>query len=102
MSCHDEDRDKIYLGDWGTAIILDTEEDLADATAVSIEVMKPNRSMTTVTGEKIDTTKIRYILTSSEAAFDQAGEYRLQAKVVMPTGVWYGATTRMTIYKRFQ
>lgn len=101
MSCL-IDADKIYIGDHGTAIILDTEEDLTGADALTIEAAKPGLLAVGVSwdGTQVETTKIRIV--TEEGDIDVAGEWRLQAKVVMPSGTWYGKTVRMMVHKRFQ
>lgn len=91
---------KIYIGDTGTAIVLDTGQSLAGASSVSIVALKPNGA-TSVTwvGAVVETTKISF--TAPVGTFDQAGEWKLQALVVLPTGSWRGETARLTVYWPF-
>lgn len=90
---------KVYVGDIGTDIILDTGHALAGATSVSIEVLKPDSTVASWTGAITATTKVHFI--SIAGTFNVAGEYRLQAKAVMPSGTWLGETVSLTVYTPF-
>lgn len=100
MNCAVIEQDKIYVGDVGTAIILDTEEDLTDASAVTIEVRKPNGKEVTWTGAKFETTKVKYVIVIDD--LDQSGKYHMQTKVITPTGSWRGGTVPMEVYKKWK
>jgi len=90
---------KVYVGDIGTELLLDTGQALATATALTIEVLKPDSTTASWTGAVSATTKIRFV--SAAGTFNIAGEYRLQAKAVMPSGTWLGQTVSLTIYTPF-
>ena len=91
---------KTYIGDTGTVIVLDTGQSLSGASSVSIAALKPNGA-TTVTwaGVVVETTKVSF--TAPAGTFDQAGDWRLQAVVVLPSGAWRGETARLTVYLPF-
>ena len=91
---------KVYIGDTGTAIVLDTGQSLAGATASTIEVRKPDGTPVSLTAPVFESTKVRYITLAG--TFDQAGEWLLQAKVTLPTGVWLGETASLTVYRAFE
>lgn len=90
---------KYYAGDTGTEIIVDTCSDITTATTADLLVEKPDGTVETWSGSVYDTTKIRYIVQSGD--FDQAGEYFLQAYVVMPGGTWRGNTTSFRVVAVF-
>ncbi len=90
---------KIYKGDVGTEIILDTGEPLADATVHNIAYK--NASSTGVfVGEVVETTKIRYITTSTDD-LDVAGDWKFQPIVTLPSWSGRGETAVRAIYDDF-
>jgi hypothetical protein len=91
---------KVYIGDTGTALVLDTGQSLAGATAVTIEARKPNGTSVSLAGAVFETTKIRFITLAG--TFDQFGEWRLQARAVLPSGTWLGETVSLTVYRAFE
>jgi len=90
---------KIYVGDTGTELLLDTGQSLAGATTVSIKARKPDGVSVNWVGTVFETTKVRFLTLAD--SFDQAGLWSLQAKVIMPSGVWLGETVNVTVYKAF-
>jgi hypothetical protein len=90
---------KVYVGDIGTDIILDTTHSLVAATAVSIEVLKPDSTTASWAASVTATTKVHFV--SVAGTFDVAGIYRLQAKATLPSGVWLGETVELTVYTPF-
>lgn len=90
---------KVYRGDIGTVIIVNTKEDLTAATVTNIKVKKPNKTEVIWTGEKYETTKIKYIIQEND--FDVAGEYFVQAYIEIPGWKGRGETTSFTVYERF-
>lgn len=91
---------KIYANDDGTAIILDTKEDLATATAYSIEALTPSNAELSWAATIVETTKLRHITATGELL--APGEWRFQAKVTFPDGTWYGDTVRAMVYKKWR
>lgn len=91
--------DKVYIGDTGTAVELDTGVDLSGATVTEIAVQKPDGSAATWAASVTGSTKLRYV--SLAATFDQAGTWRVQAKVTLPSGAWRGETAEFKVYKPF-
>jgi hypothetical protein len=91
--------EKLYVGDTGTAIILDCGTNISTASAMTIEVRKPDGSATTWAATLEGTTSVRY--NTLAATLDQAGDWRLQAKVTIGTGVWRGETVLLTVYPAF-
>ena len=91
---------RFYQGDVGTALIVDTCNDITTATVTNLLVQKPDLSMVTWVGTVFETTKIRYTIQAGD--FDQAGEYRLQSYVEMPSWVGRGDTAIFKVTKAFQ
>lgn len=90
---------KVYVGDTGTQVVLDCGQDISAATARSIEVRKPDGSATSWAASASGTNAVAYI--SQAGTFDQAGAWRLQAKVTLPSGVWRGATAELQVFAPF-
>lgn len=100
MACADE----IYLGDIGTSIQFLVKEcndndpdnpfeefvDISSATNMDIVFLKPDESKAPVTGSFVtDGTDslLKYI--TVDGFLDQAGKWKAQAQITMPTGKWY-------------
>lgn len=90
---------KVYVGDAGTIITLDCGTDISSATARSIEVKKPDGSTTSWAASASGTTALQF--TTVAGTFDQAGTWKLQAKVTIGTGVWRGATVALPVYAAY-
>jgi hypothetical protein len=90
---------KVYVGDIGTVVKLDTGQPLAGATALSIDARRPDGSAVNLTATIVETTKV--MITTDSATFTQPGDWRLQAHVTMPTGEWRGETVALTVYPVF-
>ncbi|HWQ18555.1 MAG TPA: hypothetical protein VN455_02180 [Methanotrichaceae archaeon] len=69
---------KIYIGDVGVEIRLDTGVDIDDATLLAIEVLKPDKTPDEWEATQYGTTQsITYTTIADD--LDQAGTYKLQA-----------------------
>jgi len=90
---------KVYAGDVGTVIVLDTEADLSAAVDVSIVARDPAKADVVWPGVVTDGTKVRYVVQVDDLAL--AGSWRLQARVELPTGTWLGETVKMPVHKPF-
>jgi hypothetical protein len=90
---------KVYTGDAGTELLLDTGTDISAASSVSIEARKPDGTEVSWTGSVSATTKVRYV--SVAGTFDQAGTWRLQAKVTIGTGGWRGESVALRVFEKF-
>ena len=85
----------IFVGDVGTSIELDTGSDLRSATSLQIEATKPSGTKVTWTASVHPTqpTVMRYVTQAND--LDEAGTWKLRAKVTM-TG-WSGSGTMATM-----
>jgi len=86
---------KVYVGDTGTLIELDTGVSLAGATVLEIKARKPNGAAVTWTATA-SATKVRY--TTLAADIDQHGMWLLQASVTLPSGKWLGETAELKVF----
>lgn len=90
---------KVYVGDIGTQIILDCGQDVSAATARSIEVRKPDGSVTSWPAVASGTKAISF--TTVADTLDAPGGWRLQAVVTLPSGKWRGETAWLPVYAAF-
>lgn len=79
---------KVYVGDIGTEIILDTLVDITSATSVSIKARKPDGSAVTWPGAVYGGTSIRYVSQLND--LDMDGVWSLQGHVTSPA--WSGSS----------
>jgi hypothetical protein len=91
---------KVYIGDTGTEVRLDCEQDVSAATQRSIEVRKPGGATVSWAAQASGSNFIQY--TSLVGTFDIPGEWVLQAKVELPTGVWLGESVSLHVYRKFK
>jgi len=70
---------KIYKGDIGVEIRLDTAQSLTGATAMKIKVQKPDGTETEWLAKQYDSTMIYYVTISGDLA--ASGDYILQSYV---------------------
>jgi hypothetical protein len=94
---------KVYVGDVGTVITLDTGIDLTSGT-VSVEYQKPDGVGGVWAGSIAATDSgsshgVRYTTIAGDLDLD--GEWKLQSHAVLPTGEWSGETATMAVYKKF-
>lgn len=90
---------KTYVGDTGTVITLDCGTDISGASALVIKVRKPDRTTTTWTATASGTDSMTF--TTLAGTLDQAGTWRLQAMVTLPSGQWLGETAELEVHKAF-
>lgn len=91
---------KSYVGDTGTAIILDCGQDISAASARSIHARKPDNTVVTWPAIASGSNSIRFDTLAD--TLDQPGTWRLQAHVTLPTGEWSGATAELLVYAAFR
>lgn len=91
---------KVYVGDIGTAIILDCGQDISTASARSIEARRPDGTTVSWNAALDGETSLRF--DTAAGTLNMSGSWKLQAKVVMPSGTWLGETVNLTVYRPFQ
>ena len=90
---------KVYVGDIGTVVTLDCGTDISALSSATIEVRKPNNASASWPASLSGTDFITYTAVSGD--FNQAGAYRLQARVAIGAGVWRGETIVLQVYQNF-
>ena len=90
---------KVYVGDTGTAVIIDCGQDISAATLRSVEMLRPDNFPVSVAASASGANSITF--TTLSGTFDTAGVWKLQPKVTLPTGVWRGETVSLVIYAPF-
>jgi len=95
------DTDKVYVGDTGTAVILDTEEDLSTAISYSILARTPLGAELEWAADIYEVTKLKYVDTLGVIGAI-AGEWRFKTKVSFPYGTWSGDTVRKTVHTKWR
>lgn len=92
--------DKYYVGDIGTAIIVDTGTDISTAIETKLSVKKSDGSSVWWVGSIYNTNYIKYL--TVEGDFSVPGVYMLQSYVKLASGCWFGNTVRFVVSARFQ
>jgi len=94
---------KIYVGDIGTAIILDVGQSILGATTANIKVTLPDKTIVTWVGAVYTKDgSPNYIKFSSiSGTFTQSGTYKMQAYVVLPTWSGSGNTVTFIVFKAY-
>lgn len=87
----------LYVGDVGTAIVLDCVEDISAASALAIQVLKPDGSTATWPAVAEGTTALRF--DTLAGTIDMWGLWRLQPVVTLPGGTWRGKLAELFVYE---
>ena len=92
---------KIYVGAVGLEIILDTEQDITQASKIEMHVRKPDGSL--VVWPAIKGLEGRIIHNTIADELKDPGKYRIQAYVEWGNGAskHHGETYTLTVYKEF-
>lgn len=88
---------KVFKGDLGTKLVVDTDVDISLATVLKIYYIKPDGTKGSWTGTLEGTDSISYT-TTSVSDLGQVGLWILQAYVEMSGGKWYGEAVALNIY----
>jgi len=92
---------KIYEGDIGVEIRLDTGQSLTDATVMKIKVQKPDGTETEWTAAQYSSTTIYYVTVSGDLA--DSGDYILQSYVEWGENSKHtGESVILKIYEPFE
>ncbi len=90
---------KIYVGDIGTVITLDTNESITSATTTDIKVKKGDGTIATWTGSLSGSDSVTY--TTVDGDLSCSGIYKAQAYVVMTGWSGLGETVEFRVYAAF-
>lgn len=92
---------KVYVGDTGTQVVLNTGAAVAGAASLQILVRKPDGSEVTWNATPDGSQSMTYTTDSDD--LNLPGTYLLQAKITTPSGgAWLGQTARLRVYDRFR
>ena len=90
---------KIYVGDIGTVITLDTNESIISATTTDIKVRKGDGTIVTWTGSRFESDSVTY--TTIDGDLSCSGIYKAQAYIIMPDWSGLGETVEFRVYAAF-
>ncbi len=88
---------KVYVGDTGTEILLDTGANLTGNSSLQILVRKPNNTTVLWDAARVGSTSVIKFVTLSNT-LNVAGTWKLQAKVTIPGWSGHGETFTFTVY----
>ena len=88
--------DVVYEGDTGTEILVDVKQDITAALSQTLEVHKPGGEVLHIAATIVEATKVRAL-----CDFDVQGTWKMQPRVVMPTGAWRGITFGVGVRRLF-
>jgi len=91
---------KVYVGDIGTVITLDTNETISSATTTDIRVKKGDGTITNWPGSLSGTDSVTYTITEDDLSCP--GIYKVQAYVVMASWSGLGETAEFQVYDTFE
>ena len=95
--------DKVFVGDVGTAIILDCGEDVSGGSNPRIAYQKPSYE-SGASGEWVaevyQSNYLKYVTVDGD--LDEAGDYRVQAKLTLSGWTGRGETALFKVYGVFQ
>jgi len=92
---------KIYKGDVGVEIRLDTSQSLTGATAMKIKVRKPDGTEAEWAAQQCNSTTIYYVTASGDLA--ASGDYVLQSYVEWREDSKHtGESVKLRIYDQFE
>ena len=87
--------EELCIGDWGTEIVLDTEEDISTATDLRIVGTKPGGVAVDWEAVIEETTKVKYVTVEDD--IDTVGTWELRARVISPAGQWTGNRAKVRV-----
>ena len=96
--------EEIHLDDVGTVFEVELQEndvtlDISAATTKALLFQKPDGTVVTQTAAFTtdgSDGKIQYITVADD--LDQSGNWKLQARVTLPTGTWSSSTSKFKVY----
>lgn len=92
---------KPYVGDIGTIINVDMQQDISTATNLKFYVRKPDFTVVEWTPTIYGTQILRYI-TVDENDFDMPGDYYITPYLTLGSWTGSGDTVQFKVYARYQ
>ncbi len=93
-------QNKVFVGDVGTVIFVNTKSDISGATTLELLIKKPSGKEETWPGVLDGNSRIKY--TINDGDFSEPGDYHLQAYVELPTWKGRGETVVFHVYDKFE
>lgn len=90
---------KVYAGDTGTRITLGCGTNISTASALEIMARKPDGTAVTWTATLSGADSLYFDTLAN--TLDQAGDWALQARVTIGSGVWRGETILLTVHAAY-
>lgn len=90
---------KIYVGDVGTEILIDLQEDISMATDHILFVKKPDGSFVQWIAEVHDGQYLKYVC--QEGDLDHKGTYKIQPKISIAGWSGLGETVSFKVYDKW-
>lgn len=91
---------KIYVGDVGTVLTVETNSTLTGASATNLKILKADGTEVTWTGAINGTTQIDYTFVADD--INVAGDWYLNSFVTFAGGdQWTGETVKFKVYNPF-
>jgi hypothetical protein len=90
---------KLYVGDVGSEIILETGMDLTGALSLNIIGRRPDFSEFVWTATQHELTHVKHVTALDELNMD--GIWTLQSDVEMLNGNWLGESVSLEIFRKF-
>lgn len=91
---------KIYIGDIGTTITLNTNETITAATITNIKMRKGDGTIVTLVGELSGADSVTYDFVDGDLSC--RGIYKVQAYIEMPDWSGLGETASFQVYGAFE
>lgn len=90
---------KIYVGNEGGVILLDTKTDITGATSVKIAVKKPDNTEVEWSAAVYDSNFVKYTTVTDD--INMPGDYHLQAKFTLGSWIGRGETAEFEAHSHF-
>lgn len=91
--------DKVYVGDIGTIIEVDCDEDISTATGYKLVVRKPDGTRADWTASIYGTTALRHTTVAGDLSV--AGIYRVQPYMTLDSWTGRGKTVEFEVFRLY-
>jgi hypothetical protein len=90
---------KIYVGNVGGVILLDTKTDISAATGILIKVKKPDNTEVDWSATAYNTTFVKYTTIADD--LNMPGDYKVQAYFTLSGWTGRGETSKFEVHSHF-
>lgn len=92
---------KVYEGDVGTVLLIDTKENISTASGLSLLVRRPDKSEVIWTPILDGTTKLKYTTVAGDVPEGITGTYLIQPRLTLSGWTGRGTTAKLPVYQKF-